>query len=89
VRDIEILCSALADLVDQPWCVPSPDTDATGFQFADAFRTDGPAYGRDGCLGPAIIRPQLKRRYVLAFFQKLPPCLIGIEASASSHHCLH
>jgi transposase len=25
-------------------------------------------------------------RYVLAFFQKLPPCLVGIEACASSHH---
>jgi hypothetical protein len=24
--------------------------------------------------------------YVLPFFQKLPPCLIGIEACASSHH---
>ena len=33
-----------------------------------------------------IIRRQLKRRYVLAFFAKLPPCLIGIEACASSHH---
>ena len=29
--------------------------------------------------GQVIIRRQLKRRYVLAFFQKLPPCLIGIE----------
>ncbi len=29
---------------------------------------------------------QLKRRYVLSFFQKLPPCLIGIEACASSHY---
>jgi transposase len=28
----------------------------------------------------------LKRRYVLAFFEKLAPCLIGIEACASSHH---
>jgi transposase len=28
----------------------------------------------------------LKRRYVLAFFQKLPPCLVGFEACASSHH---
>jgi transposase len=28
----------------------------------------------------------LKRRYVLAFFEKLPPCLIGIEACASAHH---
>ena len=33
-----------------------------------------------------IIRRQLKRRYVLAFFQKLPSCLVGIEACASSHH---
>ena len=36
--------------------------------------------------GQVLVRRQLKRRYVLAFFQKLPPCLIGIEACASSHH---
>jgi transposase len=36
--------------------------------------------------GQVAIRRQLKRRYVLAFFEKLPPCLIGIEACASSHH---
>jgi transposase len=36
--------------------------------------------------GQVVIRRQLKRRYVLAFFQKLPSCLIGIEACASSHH---
>jgi len=36
--------------------------------------------------GSVLIRRQLKRRYVLAFFQKLPPCLVGIEACASSHH---
>ena len=29
--------------------------------------------------GKVIIRRQLKRRYVLAFFEKLPPCLIGVE----------
>jgi transposase len=28
----------------------------------------------------------LKRRYVLAFFESLAPCVIGIEACASSHH---
>jgi transposase len=33
----------------------------------------------------AIIR-QLRRRHVLAFFQKLPPCLMGIEACLSSHY---
>jgi transposase len=36
--------------------------------------------------GRVVIRRQLKRRHVLAFFQKLRPCLIGIEACASSHH---
>jgi transposase len=42
-------------------------------------------HGVDGA-GHAVIRRQLKRRYVLAFFQKLPSCLVGIEACASSHH---
>ena len=37
-------------------------------------------------IGKVVIRRQLKRRYVLAFFQKLVPCLVGIEACASSHH---
>jgi len=36
--------------------------------------------------GNVILRRQLKRRYILTFFQKLPPCLVGIEACASSHH---
>jgi len=36
--------------------------------------------------GNVIVRRQLKRRYVLPFFQKLPACLIGMEACASSHH---
>ena len=36
--------------------------------------------------GQVVIRRQLKRRYVLMFFQKLPPCLVGIEACASAHH---
>ncbi len=43
------------------------------------------AHGIDA-KGNVIIRRQLKRRYVLAFFQKLPPCLVGIEACATSHH---
>jgi transposase len=36
--------------------------------------------------GQVVVRRQLKRRYVLAFFEKMPPCLVGIEACASSHH---
>jgi transposase len=30
-------------------------------------------------VGQVIIRQQLKRRQVIAFFQKLPACLVGIE----------
>ena len=39
-----------------------------------------------GADGHVVVRRQLKRRYVLAFFQKLPRCLVGIEACASAHH---
>ena len=36
--------------------------------------------------GEVLIRRQHKRRYVLTFFEKLQPCLVGIEACATSHH---
>jgi transposase len=36
--------------------------------------------------GQVVIRRKLKRRYVSAFFQKLPVSLVGIEACATSHH---
>lgn len=42
-------------------------------------------HGVDGN-GQVVIRRKLKRRYVLAFFEKLPACLVGIEACATSHH---
>ena len=37
-------------------------------------------------VGQVVIRRQLKRRQVQPFFERLPPCLVGIEACASSHH---
>jgi transposase len=36
--------------------------------------------------GNVAVRRQLKRRQVLPFFKKLWPCLVGIEACATSHH---
>jgi transposase len=36
--------------------------------------------------GQVVICRKLKRRYVLNFFEKLPACLVGIEACATSHH---
>jgi len=36
--------------------------------------------------GKVVVRQQLKRARVVAFFSKLPPCLVGIEACASAHY---
>jgi transposase len=36
--------------------------------------------------GMIVVRRQLRRRQVLPFFEKLPPCLVGMEACATSHH---
>jgi transposase len=36
--------------------------------------------------GKAVLRKQLRRDQVAAFFVNLPPCLIGMEACASAHH---
>jgi len=36
--------------------------------------------------GKVVVRQQLRRARVLPFFRKLPPCLVGVEACASSHH---
>ena len=52
-----------------------------GFDIAKSvFQVHGVDAG-----GEVVIRRQLKRRHVLAFFH-LPPCLVGIEACASSHY---
>ena len=32
------------------------------------------------------VKRQLKRKDVLAFFEKLPPCLVGMEACAGAHY---
>jgi transposase len=42
-------------------------------------------HGVDGA-GEVTVRRQLRRAQVLAFFAKLPACLIGIEACATAHH---
>jgi transposase len=36
--------------------------------------------------GQVAIRRKLKRRYVLAFFERLRPCLVGMEACATAPH---
>jgi len=36
--------------------------------------------------GKAVVRKQMRREQVAAFFANLPPCLIGMEACSSAHH---
>jgi transposase len=36
--------------------------------------------------GVIVVRRQLRRRQVLPFFEQLPPCVVGMEACATSHH---
>jgi transposase len=33
-----------------------------------------------------VVRKQLRRSQVLAFFKALPPCLVGMEACATAHY---
>jgi transposase len=35
--------------------------------------------------GAVVVRRALRRKQVLAFFAKRPPCLVGIEACATAH----
>src|SRR5487761_2529522 len=37
-------------------------------------------------MGSVVMRKQLRRSQVLAFFTEIPPCLIGLEACATAHH---
>ncbi len=36
--------------------------------------------------GEVVIRRQLRRNHVMAYFKKLRPCLVGMEACATSHY---
>jgi transposase len=36
--------------------------------------------------GEAVLRRKLSRGQLLKLFEKLPPCLVGMEACASAHH---
>jgi len=36
--------------------------------------------------GTAVLRKQLRRGQVLAFFRKLPPCVVGLEACATAYY---
>src|SRR5215468_1324501 len=51
----------------------------------DIAKTIFQVHGVDSA-GQVVVRQRLTRRRVLAFFEKLAPCLIGIESCSSSHY---
>jgi transposase len=51
----------------------------------DIAKTIFQVHGIDAA-GQVVVRQRLARRRVLAFFEKLAPCLIGIEACSTSHY---
>ena len=59
---------------------------ASGYNHRSRHRQVGVSGARHRRGRQVIIRRQLKRRYVVAFFEKLPQCLVGIEACATSYH---
>ncbi len=50
----------------------------------DLATSDFQVHGVDR-LGQVVVRRQKRRRQVPAFFKTLAPCLVGLEACASSH----
>jgi transposase len=43
-----------------------------------------PVHGADAS-GRAVFRKQLRRGQVLAFFARLPPCVVAMEACSGAH----
>src|SRR5262249_50147476 len=67
--------------------VPAADTSAmSADELRDAIRTKGGAkFDAAFKEGATVLRKQLRRAQVLAFFSRLPPCLVGLEACATAH----
>jgi transposase len=51
----------------------------------DLAKTVFQIHGADAA-GRAVIKRQLRRGQVIEFFEKLLPCLVGMEACATAHH---
>ena len=57
-------------------------TTTIGLDLAkEVFQVHGVDAGQN-----VTVKRQIKRKDVLAFFEKLPPCLVGIEACGSAHY---
>jgi transposase len=61
---------------------PKMDVSTIGLDIAKSVFQ---VHGIDAA-GEVVIRRQVRRRQLLGFFEKLGPCLVGIEACATAHY---
>src|SRR4029079_19149196 len=72
----------LSDRISSEWEPSMGEVTTIGLDLAKhVFQV----HGVDG-EGAAVLRKQLRRAQVLAFFSRLPPCLVGLEACATAHY---
>jgi len=72
----------LSDRISSEWEPSMGEITTIGLDLAKhVFQ----AHGVDA-KGATVLRKQLRRAQVLAFFSRLPPCLVGVEACATAHY---
>jgi hypothetical protein len=65
--------------------VKEPDMPPIGVVGVDIAKSVFQVHAIDGD-GVAVVRRKLRRGEVMRFFERLSPCLVGMEACASAHY---
>ena len=72
----------LADRISSEWEPSMGEVTTIGLDLAKhVFQVHGV-----DAEGATVLRKQLRRAQVLAFFSRLPPCLVGLEACGTAHY---
>src|SRR5438445_12274541 len=72
----------LSDRISSEWEPSMGEVTTIGLDLAKhVFQVRG-----GGAEGATVLRKQLRRAQVLAFFSRLPSCLVGLEACATAHY---
>src|SRR5436305_2832066 len=72
----------LCDRISSEWGPSMGEVTTIGLDLAkQVFQVHGV-----DAKGATVLRNQLRRARVLAYFSRLPPCLVGLEACATAHY---
>ena len=72
--------SRLLEGFDHPWMAGRESSEEVGLDLAkNVFQVHGV-----DAEGTTVLRKQLRRAQVLAFFSRLPRCLVGMEAYSAA-----